>query len=199
MNDSLRHLLRTILQKEALRHFPTYFEEIYQKRCENDSWNEKSPFFDVFIPCSMQSAKGVEGTLMNVLPAPRCFWDCWFAVYQLEKPEIFSSPAIVAKVILREIQELKLQPAGFVNFEHHNLVHLQQLAAGQRENLFLKNPKDTVLGLMLAPMIECSRGALEPEQFMQTEKCQEQVAVAMEKLDADWAEKYPELNKEKNF
>lgn len=195
MNDSDRHLHRKILQAEALPRFPSYFEEIYKKRCEESSWNEKSPFIDCFLPVSFKTPEGVEGTVMCVLPAPRCFWDAWFAVYQLEKPEIFTSSAIVAKVILREIQELKLQPAGFINFEPFMLRHLQLLATGERLNLFLGNPKDTILWLQLAPMIEAARGSLQPDEFIQTKECQEQMLKAQEEIDKAWDEKYPELNK----
>lgn len=198
MNDSpTSSLLLEIFEKEAMPLFPTYFEKIYEKKKDTRNFNVKSPWFDCFHPVALKKGDSYEGTIQCVLPAPRVFWDCWMSIYQLENPKVFYNPSIAAKSILQELEILKLDPSGFVNFEPYHENHLNQVANFNRRNFFLDNPFGCVLGLKICPMIESLCGDMDPYEYV---KKNEQVQIEIQKLEEhmiqDWIEKYPEM---KNF
>lgn len=194
--QKLAALYLRIFKAEALPLFPTYFEKILEKRETNNDWNERSVWIDSFVPMVGRGVGQVEGTMTCLIPAPRVFWDTWLCVYQLENPDIFSHPSIAARVILREIQTVKLDVSGYGNLEPYHLDYLTDLANSKKPhtNMFLLDPFEAVVLLKLIPMVECARGVQDPIDFMQrNEEFQKEAEKCRTALEAEWRIKYPDF------
>lgn len=198
MNEQQRTHLRKFFKNEVLPLFPTYFEKIYEKRENDQNWNEGAPWVDMFVPMASHNPDtALEGTLSCVVPAPRLFWETWLALYQLENPDVFYNTSVAANVILREIKALKLAPSNFGNFEVYHLNYLSDLGSGSepKPNMFLSNPFVTMISLKLAPMLEAARGGSPPDVFARTNLEFIQQSILMEEEYMNRFEKeYPEIS-----
>lgn len=191
--EKKRLYLLEVLKKFALPHFPTYFEQVVEKREAENTWHSYSVNFDIFktvahYPEGRNNPYNQVGKVCCVLPAPRGFWDTWLALYCLENPEVFPTVSHVAKTMLGYIEQAKLDPAHYENFETAHLNYLIRTANGETRNFFLEDPLETVFLLRSYPMIECGKGAnQEQEDFMATPECARELEKIKSQVQSDFA------------
>lgn len=163
-------------RKWILPKFPQYFEDLFRKREEEGTWHEMSICWDVFQvfayrPQAEDLSKH-DGIVICTIPAPRGFWDAWLMIYCLESPEIFSNLSVCAKLLLKYLDQLKMEPE---NFESVHMDYLIRLAKGEGDNFFLKDPRELVFLLRSYPMIEVASGGLNWEVVLRKPEMQDQL------------------------
>lgn len=173
VDEKKRLELLKLYKKFVLPRFPTYFEQVHEKRDKEQTWTEKAVVDDIFKPVCIRDPDNpnkINGTICCMIPAPKCFWDSWLAIYCLENPTTFPNVSRVAKILLEGITKIKLDTMGYQNFESYHEKYLLNTANGIGKNMLFEDPHGTIFLLSAEPVIETFCGDhTDPVEWLERE------------------------------